>query len=109
MKKEHTPPNYETIHDIASRVYNDLNKKLEDYVIEGLKRKGFEFNNKIELESFVKEYCRCEDRPHIKERIYFVNNEPFFLHNYKSEPLQTPLITDGEFKLTASLGTYAYL
>ena len=35
-------PNYDIIHDVIGRLSNDLNKKLEDYVIEGLKRKGFD-------------------------------------------------------------------
>ena len=45
----------------------------------------------------------------LKEKVYYVDNIPFFLHNYKSEPLQMPSITDMECKLTANLGTYAYL
>ena len=102
-------PNYDIIHDVIGRLSNDLNKKLEDYVIEGLKIKGFEFKHKIELETFVKERCRCEDNIDLKEKIYYVDNIPFFLHNYKNEPLQIPSITDREYKLTANLGTYAYL
>ena len=97
------------IHNIIGMFSADLNKKLEDYIIEGLKRKGFEFKHKIELEEFVKERCRCEDNIDLKEKIYYVDNIPFFLHNYKSEPLQMPSITDREYKLTANLGTYAYL
>ena len=102
-------PNHDIIPDVIGRLSNDLNKKLEDYVIEGLKMKGFEFKHKIELEEFVKERCRCEDNIDLKQKIYYVDNIPFFLHNYKSEPLQMPPITDGEYKLTANLGTYAYL
>lgn len=47
--------NYDIIHHIIDRLFNDLNKQLEDYIIEGLKRKGFEFKSKIELEVFIKE------------------------------------------------------
>jgi len=97
------------IDSVIGRLYNDLNKKLEDYVIEGLKRKGFEFNHKLELEEFVKERCRCDDNIDLKEKIYYVDNIPFFLHNYKIEPLKMPSITDREYKITANLGTYAYL
>jgi hypothetical protein len=102
-------PNYDIIHDVIGRLSNDLNKQLEDYVIEGLKRKGFEFKHKIELEAFIKERCRCEDNIDLKERVYYVDNIPFFLHNYESEPLQMPSITDREYKITANLGTYAFL
>ena len=94
---------------VIGRLSNDLNKKLEDYIIEGLKRKGFEFNHKLELEEFVKERCRCDDNIDLKEKIYYVDNIPFFLHNYKIEPLKMPSITDKEYKITSSLGTYAYL
>jgi len=102
-------PNYDIIHDVIGRLSNNLSKQLDDYVIEGLKRKGFEFKHKNELEAFVKERCRCEDNVDLKERVYYVDDIPFFLHNYKSEPLQMPSITDREYKLTANLGTYAYL
>lgn len=97
------------IDSVIGRLSSDLNKKLEDYVLEGLKRKGFEFKHQIELEAFVKERCRCEDNIHLKEKVYYVDNIPFFLHKYKSEPLQMPEITDREYKITANLGTYAYL
>lgn len=102
-------PNYDIIHGVIGRLSDDLHRKLEDYVIEGLKRKGFEFKHKLELETFVKERCRCEDNIDLKEKVYFVDNTPFFLHNYKSEPLQMPSITDREYKITANLGTYDYL
>jgi len=51
-------PNYDIIDDVIGRLSSELNKKLEDYIIEGLKRKGFEF------ETFIKNNCRCEDTPH---------------------------------------------
>jgi DNA-binding winged helix-turn-helix (wHTH) protein len=97
------------IHDVVSNLSNDLNKKLDDYVIEGLKRKGFKFKNKVELEAFVKERCSCKDNIDIKEKVYYVDNIPFFLHNYQIETLQMPLTTDNEYKITANLGSYVYL
>lgn len=102
-------PNYDIINNVIGRLSNDLNKQIEDYVIEGLKRRGFVFSNRFELEEFVKQRCRCEDNTDIKERVYYVDNTPFFLHNYKIEPSQMPLITDREYKINANLGTYAYL
>jgi DNA-binding winged helix-turn-helix (wHTH) protein len=97
------------IHDFVSNLSNDLNKKLDDYVIEGLKRKGFKFKNKVELKAFVKERCSCKDNIDIKEKVYYVDNIPFFLHNYQIETLQMPLTTDNEYNITANLGSYAYL
>ena len=88
---------------------SQLNKRLEDYMIEGLKRKGFEFGNRMELENFVKSNCRCEDRTYIKQRTYFVNDIPFFLHCYEIEMDLTPITTDMEAKIPTSYGRYAYL
>jgi hypothetical protein len=94
---------------VVARVTNDLINNLESYFIEGLKRKGFEFKHKIGLEEFVRERCRCEDNVDSKEKVYYVDNIPFFLHNYKSELLNMPSIKDREFKITVNLGSYSYL
>lgn len=101
--------NYDIIHDVIGSIQNDLNKQLEDAVIEGLKRKGFEFNHPLELETFVKVRCRCEDNVDLKERVYYVDNIPFFLHNYKSEIITDPSITGDPYKVVGELGTFAYL
>ena len=97
------------ISDVIGRLSSQLNKQLEDYMIEGLKRKGFEFENRIELENFIKSNCRCEDRTYIKQRTYFVNDIPFFLHCYEIEMDLTPITTDREVKMSANYGHYAYL
>lgn len=96
------------IADVIGRLSSGLVKALEDYMIEGLKRKGFEFENRLELENFIKNNCRCEDTPHIKERVYFANNIPFFLHKYEIE-ITNPITLDGEVKVSANYGSYAYL
>ena len=97
------------IADVIGRLSSELNKQLEDYIIEGLKRKGFEFENRMELENFIKSNCRCEDRTDIMQRTYFVNDIPFFLHCYKIEMDLNPIQTDREFKMSANYGRYAYL
>ncbi len=93
---------------LVNMMSNDLKTKLDTCLIEGLKRKGFEFENRLELEAFIKERCRCEDNIVLKEKVYYVDEIPFLLHNYKSEPLQMS-ITDRKCTATANLGTYAYL
>ena len=95
------------IASVIGMLSSQLNKQLEDLWIEGLKRKGFEFENRIELENFIKSNCRCEDRTDIKQRTYFVNDIPFFLHCY--EMYLNPIQTDGEFKMSANYGHYAFL
>ena len=102
-------PNYDFIHDVIGGISNDLSKKLEDYIIEGLKRKGFEFKTKLELEEFVKKSCRVEDNIYLKEKVYFVNDIPFFLHNYNIVMDLKPITTDRTTTMSANLGTYAYL
>ena len=97
------------IADVIGRLSSQLNKKLEDLWIEGLKRKGFEFKKRIELENFIKSNCRCEDRTDIKQRTYFVNDIPFFLHCYEIEMDLNPIQTDRELKMSANYGRYAYL
>ena len=97
------------IADVIGSISSQLNKKLEDYMIEGLKRKGFDFENRFELEKFIKSNCRCEDRTDIKQRTYFVNGIPFFLHCYEIEMVSNPFANDREFKMSANYGSYAYL
>ena len=97
------------IADVIGRLSSQINKQLEDYMIEGLKRKGFEFENIMELENFIKSNCRCEDRTDIKQRTYFANDIPFFLHCYEIEMDLNQIQTDREFKMSANYGRYAYL
>lgn len=95
-------------HDVISRLSNGLVNQLEDLLIQGLKNKGFEFNNKIELENFIKTRCRKEDYVEKKEHIYYVDNIPFFLHNY--EVIFEPITEDNNgVKMTANYGKYAFL
>lgn len=71
------------ISNIHNEIIKSLNSKFDEYIVEGLKRKGFEFSNKKEVEEFVKLNCTCEDYKDIQERIFFVKSIPFFLHNYE--------------------------
>ena len=97
------------IESVTGRLSYQLNKQLEDYTIEGLQRKGFEFENRMELENFIKSNCRCEDRTDIKQRTYFVNDIPFFLHCYEIEMDLNPIQTDTEVKMSAIYDRYAFL
>ena len=95
--------------DYINKISSQLNKQLEDCIIEGLKRKGFEFKNRMELENFIKSNCRCEDRIGLKKRTYYVNDIPFFLHYYELEMDLNPITTDREVKMSANYGSYTYL
>ena len=54
---------------VTSRLFSELQTKLEDYIIEGLKRKGFEFENRTDLEEFIKTRCECKDNIYFKEEL----------------------------------------
>lgn len=93
---------------VTSRLFSELQTKLEDYIIEGLKRKGFEFENRTDLEEFIKTRCECKDNINFKERIYYADNIPFFLHKY--EIIYEPITQDNNgIKMSANYGSYAYL
>ena len=92
--------------EIMNSVSNDLAKKFDDILIEGLKKKGFEFNDKIELQNFIKENCTILDREDLKQRTYLVKNVPFFFHDYN---IEFDLNIGKENKFIATYGHYAYL
>ena len=98
------------IDDVIGRLSSELNQKLENYMIEGLKRKGFEFENRFELKNFIKLNCKCEDRTDLKQRTYFVNDIPFFLHCYEIKINLNQITNDkSEVKMAVNYGSFAYL
>ena len=108
INEELTPACF--IGDVIGRISSKLNHQLENYMIEGLKRKGFEFEDRFELENFIKSNCRCEDRTDLKQRIYFVNEIPFFLHCYEIKTDLSQFTNEkGEVKISANYGSFAYL
>ena len=86
-----------------------LKSQLEDVFIEGLKRKGYDFEHRFDLEEFVKRHVRCDDNLQAKERIYYIDNKEFLIHRYNSEQDYTPEFNDKGITISASLGEYAYL
>lgn len=97
------------INKLTDELINDLNNKLDNIIIEGLKLKGFEFCNKSQLENFINQHCMCFDDSINREKTYYVYGEPFLLHCYALPPLELPLIINGKFEVKASLGKYTYL
>jgi len=96
--------------DFMTTAVNDLtktlNNKLDEILIEGLKEKGFEFDNRHDLIEFIQYRCSCEDMPDKKERVYYVDDKPFLLHNYES----SFQFEGGETnKITGTYGSYALL
>lgn len=97
------------VQNVLRKANKVLNKQLEDAFIEGLKRKGFEFQNREDLGDFIKKRCRCETDVHQNNRLYFVDDIPFFQYfrNNTVLPKNKDLETNN-YEFTASLGTYKY-
>jgi hypothetical protein len=72
------------ISQITIDICTQMAKQQEDLIIEAFKRKGFEFNNRAEMENFIRLNCRCEDNTDRKQKTYFINDEPFMLWEYNN-------------------------
>jgi len=94
-------------HGIVNMISKDLVNKMEELFIEGLKRKGFEFENKIELANFIVNRCRQECSYDNKKITYYVDDIPFFFWNHE---IKLKTINEvNEIKFSSSYGSYAYL
>jgi hypothetical protein len=102
-----------TANHVARELTESMNKKIvksiDDYFIEGLNRKGFKFKNKLEIEEFIKNRCRCADDVIAKEKTYFVDDKAFFFYKYSVEPLKMSNINDRNLTITANAGYYSFL
>lgn len=86
----------------------DLANQFDEIIHKGLNLKGYTFFDKLELEIFIKENCRCEDYEQLKQRIYYVKDIPFLLHNYEVvyEPIN---YNQNNITMSANWGYYKYL
>lgn len=99
------------IDEVTSNLYIDSHNKFDDYIIKGLKRKGFVFYHLAELEQFAKKRIRVEDNTIDKERIFYVDDMPFFLHKYETQMMDIDTIVDinGNISISANLGSFSFL
>lgn len=106
------PEEYKThdmMQNVMSRISTDLLKKFDEAIEEGLRRKGFEFENRFEIIEFIKSRCKCEDRIDIHERTYYVDDTPFFLHSYGVEMEFNPSTERINNTMSVTCGGIAYL
>lgn len=75
--------NKETWEGLMKHVSEKANSELEEIYLEALERKGFKFNTRSEVISFLKEHVTCVDYKDAKQRVYKIDNNPFFLHFYE--------------------------
>ena len=92
--------------EIIQNAVNGLIKKLDGLMMEGLELKGFKFENQTELIQFISSRVTCHDRQGIQEKIYLVDNVPFFLHKYAINFCDT--INDNN-TFTANYGEFKFL
>lgn len=94
---------------IVTEISNKLVEKFDALMVEGLKRKGYEFTSRHDLENFIRESVRCVDNNATKQRTYLVNDVPFFLHCYEVWDLQQEILDNGNSIMTATYGSFTYL
>lgn len=118
IKKIKTPLSSQWINNnynptVLDQITNELNysitKQVDDALIEGLKRKGFEFENTNELKEFIKKSCRCEDNTFIKERVYFVSDTPFMIHLYGCNLDINHFVYGTQPKIKIDAGSFIYV
>jgi hypothetical protein len=94
--------------EYTENVVKQLIAQWDEIFIEGLRLKGYKFNDRHDVEIFLKEgNCRCEDNQERQERLYYVKEVPFLLHSYKVD-FKLPS-KEEPFKIEASYGHYKYL
>jgi len=94
--------------EICNSFAKDCASRMDEIIVNALARKGFVFKTKQEIEFFLIKNGRCEDNKELQHRIYYINDIPFLLHNYKTE-IQNPLDGSDGYKMKADLGSFAYL
>lgn len=94
--------------DIQQEIVNEIKQKLEfnfeQMFIEGLKRKGYEFHNRVLLNEFIGEHCKVVDSPNRKT--FYVKDIPFLYYDYG---VNIDMSNIENFYLTASLGNIDFL
>ncbi|MCP4986743.1 MAG: hypothetical protein GY928_12020 [Colwellia sp.] len=93
--------------EITEKLVNDLDNQLEKAIILGLEKKGFTFDNKPELYSFIKKRCHSTENIDTNEKIFYVDDIPFFLFIRNTDFKMD--YEDKIVKATAELGQFKYL
>jgi hypothetical protein len=93
---------------ITKKLIDQYILELNKLFTEGLRLKGFEFNNSKEIEVFIKSRCRCEHYTHLNEKIYYVDDIPFLIY-IENKDININYEDTKSFKASMDLGEYAYL
>lgn len=93
---------------VMVKLNTEIAKQFDEYIVEGLKRKGFEFETKGELISFISNNCTCEIDNDLECRIYLVNGLPFFAY-YPKLVSECDYTKINEPTFTFNLGYFSYI
>lgn len=101
-------------HDVFMSIMNDkineLSAKMDELIVEGLARKGYEFNNRLDLEQFIKSHCNIIGCGFHQYRIFYVKNIPFLFHDYGNDLMFPKLFKDSDnTSFEISMGKYKFL
>jgi len=99
----------EQVYSLMKEVSKTGNNELEEVFIEALERKGFYFNTRAELMFFLKEHVTCVDYKDTKQRVYKIDNNPFFLHFYETSFNLSNGVMGELTTVSFSKGSYKFL
>ncbi len=82
---------------------------MDNHLIEGLKRKGFEFKSIPELVEFISNNCKCADDLQLKQKTYYVKDIPFLLHFYGTKPEFNTFHENDKINISVNMGQIAFI
>lgn len=93
---------------ITDKLINNLYDKFDEIIIEGLRLKGHEFDSRQQIETFIKQHCKCIDDFIEGIKFYYVDGNPFLEHHYDN--INPEIVNHkGVIEINASLGYYRFV
>jgi len=91
--------------DNTTNAVSRLQQKLDEVIVEALKKHGYEFKTRADLATFIKDKCQAITKGYNPYRttVYYAEGVAFLY--YKEEP---SFKVDG-LTATASLGSYSFI
>ena len=93
---------------VHERMRDELQKQQEAVFIEGLRRKGYEFEGEAELVAFVKEHCRYAAHELGINRTYYAKGVPF-LQVFTNDKSSAVKVEDMAVSVDMKCGEFRYL
>lgn len=90
----------------TEQILKSLSQKFDDLILQGLKLKGYNFDDMADATKFIKENCSCADDLLNQQKTYYVKEIPFLLYDYKMN-IEVDYSDNATF--TGYYGKYAFL